>query len=331
MFKREGATSCEQQSLKETLFPISCSHRSGGAAMGERSEMTRLELLQWATNTLRDHQIENPRLNAELLLAHSLNLNREELYVRLRREIKEGEKGALERLIQRRISGEPLQYILGQQEFWSIHLKVDPRVLIPRPETELLVEQGLWILSEKTFEQNPSVLEIGTGSGAVAIALAKEVPHIFLVATDISGKALVLAKENAKSAGVQDRIQFVNGDLLSPFQPSKETRAFDLILSNPPYIVRSEIGSLAKEVRNYEPVIALDGGEDGLEFYRRLISQAPSSLREGGWLLLEVGQGQAERVAEQIREGGTFLEPQILPDLAGIERVVKAQKMERRK
>jgi release factor glutamine methyltransferase len=331
MFKREGATSCEQQFLKETLFPISCSHRSGGAAMGERPEMTRLELLQWATNTLRDHQIENPRLNAELLLAHSLNLNREELYVRLRREIKEGEKGALERLIQRRISGEPLQYILGQQEFWSIHFKVDPRVLIPRPETELLVEQGLWILSEKTFEQNPSVLEIGTGSGAVAIALAKEVTHIFLVATDISGDALVLAKENAKSAGVQDRIQFVNGDLLSPFQSSKGTRAFDLMLSNPPYIVRSEIGSLAKEVRNYEPVIALDGGEDGLEFYRRLISQAPSSLREGGWLLLEVGQGQAERVAEQIREGGPFLEPQILPDLAGIERVVKAQKMERRK
>jgi len=332
MFKREGAMSCEQESLKETLFfPIPCSHRRGGTAKGERSKMTRLDLIRWATNTLRDHQIENPRLNAELLLAHSLNFSREELYVRLRREIKEGRKGALERLIQRRISGEPLQYILGQQEFWSIHFKVDPRVLIPRPETELLVEQGLRILSEKTFEQNPSVLEIGTGSGAVAIALAKGVTHIFLVATDISGDALVLAKENAKSAGVQDRIQFVSGDLLSPFQPSKETRAFDLILSNPPYIVRSEIGSLAKEVRNYEPVIALDGGEDGLVFYRRLVSQAPPFLREGGWLLLEVGQGQAERVAEQIRENGTFLEPQILPDLAGIERVVKAQKMERGK
>jgi len=288
--------------------------------------MTGLDLLQWATNTLKDHQIENPRLNAELLLAHSLNLNREELYVRLHRELKEGEKGALERLIQRRISGEPLQYILGQQEFWSINFKVDSRVLIPRPETELLVEQSLWVLSEKIFEQNPYVLEIGTGSGAVAIALAKEVTHIFLVATDISRNALVLAKENAKSAGVQDRIQFVNGDLLGPFQPSKETRSFDLILSNPPYIVRSEIGSLAKEVRNYEPVIALDGGKDGLEFYRRLVSQVPSSLREGGWLLLEVGQGQAERVAEQIQESGTFLEPQILPDLAGIERVVKAQR-----
>jgi len=293
--------------------------------------MTGLELLQWSANALKDHQIENPRLNAELLLAHSLNLNREELYVRLHRELKEGEKGALERLIRRRVSGEPLQYILGHQEFWSINFKVDPRVLIPRPETELLVEQSLSILSEKTFEQNPSVLEIGTGSGAIAVALAKEVKNIFVVATDISRDALVLAKENAKSAGVQDQIQFVNGDLLDPFHSSKEREGFDLILSNPPYIIRSEIGSLAKEVRDYEPVIALDGGEDGLEFYRRLISQAPSSLQGRGWLLMEVGQGQAEMVAKQIQGSGTFLESHILPDLAGIGRVVKAQKMESRK
>jgi release factor glutamine methyltransferase len=288
--------------------------------------MTGLELLQWSANALKDHQIENPRLNAELLLAHSLNLNREELYVRLHRELEEGEKGALEKLIRRRVSGEPLQYILGHQEFWSIQFKVDPRVLIPRPETELLVEQSLSILSEKTFEQNPSVLEIGTGSGAIAVALAKEVKKFFLVATDISRDALILAKENAKSAGVQDQIRFVNGDLLGPFRSSKEGGVFDLILSNPPYIIRSEIGSLAKEVRDHEPVIALDGGEDGFDFYRRLISQALSYLRKGGWLLLEVGQGQAERVARQIRGSGTFLKPQILPDLAGIERVVKAQR-----
>jgi release factor glutamine methyltransferase len=118
----------------------------------------------------------------------------------------------------------------------------------------------------------------------------------------------------------------VNGDLLNPFHSSKGREAFDLILSNPPYIIRSEIGSLAKEVRDYEPVIALDGGEDGLAFYRRLISQAPFNLRKGGWFLLEVGQGQTERVAKQIRGSGTFLEPQVLPDLAGIERVVKAQR-----
>ena len=289
-------------------------------------QMTILELLNGSTNYLKGHQIENPRLNAELLLARSLNLSREELYIQLHGSLKEREKEALEKLVQRRISGEPLQYILEHQEFWSIDFKVDPRVLIPRPETELLVEQSLLILSENSFKRVPSVLEIGTGSGAIAIALAKEVKIIFLIATDISQDALVLAKENAKSAGVQHQIKFVNGDLFGPLRPSKERKLFDLILSNPPYIIRPEIGSLAKEVRDYEPIIALDGGEDGLEFYRRLISQAPFYLREEGWLLLEIGQGQSLRVSKLMEEGGHFLNPECIPDLSGIERVVKAQK-----
>ena len=326
MFKCHGSTSCEHLFSKETPSSTPSPPRSEGSRKGESLKMTGLELLQWSTNTLKGHRIENPRLNAELLLAHSLNLGREELYMRLHGQLKEREKEALEKLIQRRISGEPLQYILEHQEFWSIDFKVGPRVLIPRPETELLVEQSLLILAGTSFKRIPSVLEIGTGSGAIAVALAKEVKNIFLVATDISRDALILAKENAKSAGVQDQIQFVNGDLLGPFHSSKQREVFDLILSNPPYIIRSEIGSLAKEVRDYEPVVALDGGEDGLEFYRRLISQALSYLRKGGWFLLEVGQGQAERVAKQIQGSGTFLEPQILPDLAGIERVVKAQR-----
>jgi release factor glutamine methyltransferase len=288
--------------------------------------MTVLEILHWSTNHLKNHQIENGRLNAELLLARSLNLSREGLYRNLQSQLKEGEKETLERMIQRRILGEPIQYILGQQEFWSIDFKVDPRVLIPRQETELLVEQSLLILSENYLRGIPSVLEIGTGSGAIAIALAKEVRNIFLVATDISRGALVLAKENAESAGVQHQIEFVNGDLFGPLRPSKGRKPFDLILSNPPYIVRPEIGSLAKEVRDYEPTIALDGGEDGLECYRRIVSGVPFYLREGGWLLLEIGRGQSEKVAEQIERGGAFLEPQILKDLSGIERVVRAQK-----
>ncbi len=288
--------------------------------------MTVLEILNWSTNHLKNHQIENDRLNAELLLARSLNLSREGLYRNLHSQLKEGEKETLEKMIQRRISGEPLQYILEHQEFWSIDFKVDPRVSIPRPETELLVEQSLLILSGNSLREIPSVLEIGTGSGAIAIALAKEVKNIFLVATDISRDALVLAKENAESEGVRHQIEFVNGDLFGPLRPSKGREPFDLILSNPPYIVRPEIGSLAKEVRDYEPIVALDGGEDGLDFYRRIISGAPFYLREGGWLLLEIGQGQREKVAEQIERRGTFLKPQILPDLSGTERVVKAQR-----
>jgi len=287
--------------------------------------MTALEMLNWSTNCLKDHQIENPRLNAELLLSHSLSLNREELYVRLHSPIREEEKAMLERLIKRRISGEPLQYILGHQEFWSIDFKVDPRVLIPRPETELLVEQSLSILSGTPFKTPPFVLEIGTGSGAVAISLAKEVRDIFLVATDISREALMLANENAKSSGVLHQIKFVHGNLFHPFRLSREREPFDLILSNPPYITYSEIEGLAREVRDYETIIALNGGEDGLTFYRNIISQAPFYLKKGGWLLLEVGQTQGEKVSELIQKRGDFLTPQRLQDLSGIERVVKAQ------
>jgi release factor glutamine methyltransferase len=289
-------------------------------------EMTVLESLNQTTNRFKDHRIENPRLNAELLLARSLNLSREGLYRHLPDPIKAPEREVLEGLIQRRISGEPLQYILEQQEFWSIDFKVDARVLIPRPETELLIEQSLPILSEMSLQRNPSVLEIGTGSGAIAIALAKEVRNIFLIATDISRDALVLAKENAGSARVQDRIKFVNGDLFGPLYPWKERASFDLILSNPPYITRPKIDTLAKEVKDYEPRIALDGGKDGLALYRRIIPEAPSYLREGGWLLLEVALGQSGVVSEMIEEGGNFLKPESIPDLSGIGRVVKAQK-----
>jgi release factor glutamine methyltransferase len=288
--------------------------------------MTVLELLLWSTHCLEDHQIENPRLNAELLLARALNLSREGLYRNLHDPLQGGGKEALERLIQRRISGEPLQYILEHQEFWSIDFKVDTRVLIPRPETELLVEQSLRILSELQFNRRPSVLEIGTGSGAIAIALAKERKDTFLVATDLSKGALLLAKENANSAGVQQQIQFVNGDLFEPFRILIKKGSFDLILSNPPYINRHEIHALAKEVKDYEPLLALDGGEEGLEYYRRIISKVHLYLGRGGWLLLEVGEGQSRMVSKLIAEEGHFLKPECVLDLSGIERVVKAQK-----
>ena len=288
--------------------------------------MTVLEILNWVTQHLGDHKIENPRLNAELLLARSLNLSKEGLYIHLNSRIKEGEKKTFEKLVERRIQGEPLQYILEHQGFWSFDLKVDPRVLIPRPETELLVEQALSILSKTSYEKSPSVLEIGTGSGAIAISLAREFKDIFLVATDISLDALFLARENAESAGVLFRIEFVNGDLWGPFRPFNEREPFDLILSNPPYVARSDIERLAGEVKDHEPRIALDGGEEGMEFYQRIASRTSFYLRRGGWLLLEVGQGQGQRVSELIEREEDFLKPEIVPDLAGIGRVVKTQR-----
>jgi release factor glutamine methyltransferase len=288
--------------------------------------MTILELLNWSTAHLERHRIENPRLNAELLLACSLKLSRERLYIQLNDQIRTNEQEVFEGLIKRRIVGEPLQYILGHQEFWSIDFKVDPRVLIPRPETELLVEQALSILSEMSSKKTPFVLELGTGSGAVAISLAKEVGDLLLIATDISRDALFAAKENARSAGVLGQIRFVLGNLFDPFRLFGEGGLFDLILSNPPYVERSEIERLPKEVRDYEPIIALDGGENGLEVCQAIVAQAPIYLKKGGWLLLEVGQGQGEKVAGQIERSGFFLKPEQLPDLSGVARVVKSQR-----
>jgi release factor glutamine methyltransferase len=288
--------------------------------------MTILELLNWSTTYLRQHDIENPRLSAELLLARSLNLSREGLYIHLQDPSGEEEKENFEQLIKKRLSGEPLQYLLGHQEFWSIDFKVDPRVLIPRPETELLVEQSLSILSKNFPRRTLYVLDIGTGSGAIAISLAKEKRDLFVVATDISGEALLLARENAKSAGVLHRIEFVKGDLFSPIRLMREKEPFDLILSNPPYIHHSQIQNLAREVKDHEPVVALNGGEDGMEFYRSIVSQGPSYMRKGGWLLLEVGENQGEKVSGLIEREGSFSRPERIKDLSGIERVVKARR-----
>jgi release factor glutamine methyltransferase len=287
--------------------------------------MTVREVLNLVTHQLEDHRVENPRLNAELLLANCMNLEREGLYARLQDSITEKEKKEIDQKLQRRVFGEPLQYILGKQEFWSIGFDVDSRVLIPRPETEILVEQALFILSEMSFERKPIALDIGTGSGAVAVSLAKERKDLSVVATDISIEALILARENARRNGVLSQIEFVYGDL---FLPIKEKESFDLILSNPPYITRAEIKRLSREVKDYEPAVALDGGEDGLDFYRKIVFEASFYLRKEGWLLLEIGQGQHIKVLEFVEEKGFFKKAGLIRDLSGIERVVKAQKIQ---
>jgi release factor glutamine methyltransferase len=287
--------------------------------------MTVLEVLNELTGVLRAHEIENPRLEAELLLAHVLGLGREGLYVRFQEQVTEEEKEHLRRFMDRRVSGEPLQYILGRQEFWSIDLRVDPRVLIPRPETEILVSESLSIVS-RFPEATPKILEIGTGSGAVAVALARELRSVFLVATDISFGALQVARENAAAADVSDRIHFIRGDLFDPFHSLEGEGPFDLIVSNPPYIRSSEIESLEKGVRDYEPTSALEAGEDGLDCLREIVLQTPHYLSKGGWLLLEVGRGQGPEVSDLIKNQGRFLEPGLVKDLSGIERVAKAQR-----
>jgi len=289
--------------------------------------MTVLEVLNRAASLFKEKRIGNPRLNAELLVAHSLNLSREGLYTHLQDPVGEREKEEADHLIQRRLSGEPLQYIIGHQQFWSVDLQVDPRVLIPRPDTEVLVEQALEILSRIDRGAVPTVLEIGTGSGAIAIVLASEVKGVFVVATDLSYEALRLARSNAERAGVRDKISFVTGDLFRPLRyPEEREQPFDLIVSNPPYVVRSEIGKLEREVKEFEPAVALDGGEDGLDFHRRIVFGSPQYLRPGGWLVLEVGQSQAGEVCGMMERTDSFDSLERIRDLSGIERVVRGRR-----
>jgi len=278
---------------------------------------TVLKVIQWTAGHFQDKEVANPRLEAEVLLAHLLGIDRMGLYLNYDRPLKEEERTAYREMIQRRTGGEPTAYIVGHKEFWSLRFAVNPECLIPRPETEHLVEEAVRI--GKGLEPPVRVLEIGHGCGSVAIALATELEEAEVVATDISPGAHALAQENAEAHGVSGRIQFILGDLYPP-----EEGSFGLICSNPPYIPTEEILHLAPEVRDYEPLTALDGGEDGLRFFREIVEGAPAFLMEGGWLLLEMGKGQASEVASILQEGG-FSHIDLAPDHAGIQRVIRAQ------
>jgi len=284
-----------------------------------------IELLNWSTNHLKNQGVDNPRLEAEILLAHCLRINREKLYINLNEFVHEDDQERFNKLLERRMKGEPIQYILGYKEFWSLGLKVNHNVFIPRPETEILVEQALLILQKERDQKEFLILEIGTGSGAIAISIAKELKQVSFIATDISFEAILLAKENAVLAGVDQKIRFINCDLMGPFR-FINGGYFDMIISNPPYIKSSDIERLPREVKDYEPIWALDGGVDGMDFYRRIIYQTPFYLKRDGWLLLEVGQGQGEVISEWMRYNNFFKEFQIIKDYSGIDRVVKIRK-----
>jgi release factor glutamine methyltransferase len=278
---------------------------------------TVLKVIQWTNEHFQKKGLDNPRLEAEVLLAHLLGIDRMGLYLNYDRPLKEEERTAYREMIQRRMAGEPIAYIVGSKEFWSLSFAVSPECLIPRPQTEHLVEEAVRI--GKGLEPPLRVLEIGYGCGAVAIALARELDQAQIVATDISPGACSLAQENAEAHGVKGRIRFVLGDLF----PIGE-KPFGLICSNPPYIPTKEVLSLAPEVRDYEPLNALDGGEDGLRFFRQIAQGAPAFLVAGGWLLLEMGQGQAPQVVAILQEHG-FKHIDLIPDYAGVKRVIRAE------
>lgn len=269
-----------------------------------------LEVLRGAESYLAGRDVENPRLNAEHLLAHALGLKRMELYLQFDRPLGEAERAPLRDMVKRRGAREPLQHILGTVEFHGRAFACDKRALIPRPETEQLVEIALEFARPKN---SPAILDIGTGSGVIALTLALELPAASIHATDLSPEALALAGENAARHNIADRVHFSQADLL----PS-ETSRFDLIIANLPYIPRSEIHKLSQEVR-HDPISALDGGNDGLDLIRRLIEAAPSSLAPGAPILLEIGRGQADSVAALLAER-KFRDISVRPDYQNIPR-----------
>jgi release factor glutamine methyltransferase len=261
------------------------------------SAWTLLELVREAAAYLARKGISSPRLDAELLMAHVLGCGRVDLYLRFDQPVAQGELDRFRELLLRRGKREPVAYILGNREFWSLGFRVNPKVLIPRPETETLVELALGELRRAVGEGPLPVraLELGTGCGAVAIALARELgPSVSWVATDISREALDVARCNARELGVEALIQFLEGDLWDPLDP--EGRQFRLILSNPPYVPTSCIERLEPEISCYEPRQALDGGQDGLVLVRRILEGAPLRLDSKGMLLMELGEGQSQAV-----------------------------------
>jgi release factor glutamine methyltransferase len=263
--------------------------------------VTVLEVIQRSTEFLTQKGVESPRLQTELLLAHVLKQPRMQLYLNFERVLSPVELDALRSLVKRRSQREPLQHIVGSTSFCGLEVAVTPAVLVPRPETELLAELG-WSFLQQLSPSNQGPIcaaDIGTGSGCIAIALAVKCPSVQVYAVDISNEALEITRKNARDHGVIARVECVQGDRLTALPPG--TR-FDLLVSNPPYIPTAEIETLDPEVRNHDPHQALDGGLDGLDFYRYFAAQAGSSLKPGGKLMLEFGDDQAQPIRQIFEE-----------------------------
>ncbi|MBV25530.1 MAG: protein-(glutamine-N5) methyltransferase, release factor-specific [Gemmatimonadetes bacterium] len=289
----------------------------GVANTGE--SWTILRMILWSAEYLKNKGVETGRLDAEWLLAAALGVDRLQLYLKYDRPLRSEEREAFKPLLRRRAGREPLQYIIGRTGFRELELKTDPRVLIPRPETELLVQEVLdWASAGAE-----SVWDMGTGAGAVALSLAAEGTWTRVVATDVSPEALSVAADNAERYDLGGHVEFREGSL---FEPLEEGERFDVIVSNPPYIAEGEKGELQPEVRDWEPPEALFAGEDGLDVIRQLVAGAPKHLLSGGLLALECGLGQAEGIAADVQATGAFGAVRIRADLTGRPRFVTAER-----
>lgn len=276
-----------------------------------------IRLTRWSGDYLLERGVENGRLEAELLLARVLNVTRLDLYLQFDRPVRPPELKTFKALLLRRARREPLQYILGTTIFRELELRTDPRALIPRPETEILVGEVLSRVGRSSREMRG--LDVGTGSGAIALSLLKEGPFCEMVATDVSPAALELAGENAVALGFGEVLDLRLGVLFDPVEPGE---LFDVVVTNPPYIPGPEESTLEPEVREWEPKEALFAGPEGLDVILPLVRAAPESLKPGGLFAMEIGDEQGPRVARAVEETGRFNDVSVLQDLAGRDRVV---------
>ena len=279
---------------------------------------TVLGLLKWTTGYFDRKGVEGARASAELLLAKCLQLNRLDLYLRYDQPLSVDELARFKGLIQRRVQGEPVAYITGERAFWTLDLAVTPDVLIPRPETERLVEIALDAL-QSMQSARPRILDLGTGSGAIVLALAAGHPEGYFVALDRSIGALRIARENQRRNGIGAEIDYLAADWCAPLNP--DAKPFDLIVTNPPYIAAAEIAGLQAEIRHFEPRAALDGGADGLDCLRLILTEAADRLASGGHLVVEMGADQAESVTALASTVGAYRKVEIHKDYAGLDRI----------
>lgn len=285
--------------------------------------MTIAQAIHQAADRLRKAGVPAAAFDAELLLRHVLGRDRAWVLAHGSDALPGEQQADFERAVSRRAQREPLQYIAGVQEFWGLDFEVTPDVLIPRPETELVVETAL-----KAARQTPSplIVDLCTGSGCIAISLAKHLPGARIFATDASGKALSVARRNAQRHGVADRIRFLEGDLFGPLEELDLFERADIITANPPYVRADDLPSLQPEVKDHEPRIALVAGPEGTEIAERIIAGAPAYLRKSGILVMEMGMGQAGLLSSKVMGNSAYRDPELLNDLLDIERVLFVEK-----
>lgn len=295
--------------------------------MSQTNEWTVGRLLTWTTDYLKQHGAASPRLDAEVLLATARGCERIQLYTSFDEDVDEDVRATFRDFVRRRAAGEPVAYLVGQREFFSLSFAVTPDVLIPRPETEHLVVEALDLIKVyPTSDQPLAVADVGTGSGAIAVSIAKHAASCHVTAIDICDEAIQVARSNAQRHKVLERVELLVGDLLSGLPPEPQ---FDFVVSNPPYVSQAELEMLTDDVKRFEPHLALVGGESGTELIARLIPQAAERLRDGGWLLIEFSPMVEEATHQLLVDDGRFQGMQTIKDLAGLPRIVRAQRVTR--